>query len=158
MLKRTLSAFVLVALFAGLALAADPIKVDLQSVKLKPKHEGTSADLLGYNEGESKIFFYVAGTATATVKIPEDGDYTLTIEASCDEAMNEKAKIMIKAGGTVVEKSFELKQTDAKEYTFPAKMKKGEQKIEIEFLNDLYKEGEYDMNFYIHAIKVEAKK
>jgi hypothetical protein len=158
MFRRTVYAAVALALMVGLVAAAEPIKVALKDFKMKPKNEGTSEELIGYNEGEGKLFYYVHGTGTAEVMIPEDGEYTLTIEASCDEANKEKAKIKVMLGEEVVAKEFELKQVEAKEYTFTAKAKKGAQKLTIEFLNDLFKEGEYDLNLYVHAVKLEKKK
>ncbi len=158
MIGRSVCAFTVLALAVGLVAAAEPIKVALKDFKMKPKNEGTSAELMGYNESEEKLFYYVAGTGTAEVKVPEDGEYTLTIEASCDEANKEKAKIKVMIGEEVVAKEFELKQVEAKAYEFTAKLKKGDTKLSIEFLNDLFKEGEYDMNLYVHSVKVEKKK
>lgn len=160
MIRRTLYAVAALGLMIGLVAAApvEAIKVALKDFKFKPKNEGSPMELLGHNEGESKLYFYIHGTATAEVKIPEDGEYTLTIEASCDEANKEKAKIKVLIGEEVVTKEFELKHVEAKEYTFTAKLKKGSPKLSIEFLNDLFKEGEYDMNLYVHAVKLEKKK
>jgi hypothetical protein len=158
MLRRVVCAAVVAALTVGVAYAAEPIKVPLKDFKMKPKNDGTPEDLIGYNEGEEKLFFYVHGTGTAEVKIPDDGEYTLTVEASCDEAKGEKAKIKITIGETEVAKEFELKATEAKEYPFTAKLKKGEQKLVIEFLNDEFMEGEFDRNLYVHAVKLEKKK
>jgi hypothetical protein len=158
MIRRILYAGAALVVVVGLVAAAEPIKIALKDFKLKPKNEGTSEELMGFNEGEDKLFYYVAGTGTAEVKVPEDGEYTLTIEASCDEANKEKAKIKVMIGEEVVAKEFELKQTDAKAYEFTTKLKKGSPKLTIEFLNDLFKEGEYDMNLYVHSVKLEKKK
>jgi hypothetical protein len=158
MMRRVVCAAVVAALAVGVAAAAEPIQVDLKSFKFKVKNEGTPDDLLGYNEGEGKLFFYVHGTGTAEVKVPEDGEYTITVEASCDEANKMKAKIKLTVGETVVAKEFELKEVGAKEYPFPAKLKKGTAKLAIEFLNDEFKDGEYDLNLYVHAVKIEKKK
>ncbi|HET6576522.1 MAG TPA: carbohydrate-binding domain-containing protein [Fimbriiglobus sp.] len=157
MLRRAVCATVVVALAVGVA-AAEPIKLDLKEFKFKVKNEGTPEDLLGYNEGESKLFFYVHGTGTAAVQVPEDGEYTITIEASCDEANKMKAKIKVTVDETVVAKEFALKAVEAKEYPFAAKLKKGTRKLAIEFLNDEFKEGEYDLNLYVHSVKLEKKK
>lgn len=155
MLRRLLCA---AALFTavGVAVAADAIKPDLKDFKCKAKFEGEN--LVGYNDAESKLYFYTFGTATTDVKIPADGEYTITIEASCDEAQNEKAKLKLSVGDEVVAKEFELKQLGAKEYTFTAKLKKGDTKLVIEFLNDSFKENEYDRNLYVHMVKLEPKK
>jgi hypothetical protein len=89
--------------------------------------------------------------------VPEDGEYTVTIEMSCDEAKGEKARIKLKVGGEVLKDKFDLTQEAAKEYPFTAKLKKGDAKLEIEFLNDKYKENEYDLNLYVHAITIKKK-
>jgi hypothetical protein len=154
--RRLLCAAVFFAA-VGVTIAAEPIKLDLKDFKCKAKSE-TAATLVGYNDAEGKIFFYTFGTATAEVKVPDDGEYTITIEASCDEAQNEKAKFKLTVGDEVVAKDFLLKETSAKEYPFTAKLKKGTTKLVIEFLNDVYKENEYDRNLYVHAVKLEAKK
>jgi len=161
MFRRCVYAVALTALTVGLLVAAttaEAIKVPLKDFKFKPKNEGSPEELLGYNEGEGKLFFYIHGTGTAEVKIPEDGEYTLTIEASCDEANKEKAKIKVMIGEEVVTKEFELKQVEPKSYDFSTKVKKGTHKLSIEFLNDLFKEGEYDLNLYVHSVKLEKKK
>ncbi|HVK16559.1 MAG TPA: carbohydrate-binding domain-containing protein [Fimbriiglobus sp.] len=158
MLRRVVCAAVVAALAVGVAAAAEPIKVELKDFKFKVKNEGTPDDLLGHNEGESKLFFYVHGTGTAEVKVPEDGEYTITIEASCDEANKMLAKIKVAVDEEVVAKEFALKEATAKEYPFTAKLKKGTPKLSIEFLNDEFKEGEYDLNLYVHSVKIEKKK
>ena len=158
MLRQVLCAAVVAALAVGVAAAAEPIKVELKDFKMMPKNEGTPAELIGYNEGEGKLFYYVHGTGTAEVKVPEDGEYTITIEASCDEANKMLAKIKVSVDETVVAKEFALKEATAKEYPFTAKLKKGTPKLAIEFLNDEFKEGEYDLNLYLHSVKLEKKK
>jgi len=60
----------------------DAIKLDLKSGKYKPAFEG-GGDLVGYNEGEEKAFFYTNGQVTLTGKVPAAGEYTITINASC---------------------------------------------------------------------------
>jgi hypothetical protein len=157
MRTRVLGALVVLAAAVGVAAAAEPIKLKLDDFKMKPTFEG-GEQLIGHNTDEGKLFFYVNGTATAEVKVPEDGEYTVTVEASCDEAEKEKAKFKLTVGDVEVHKSFELTATEAKEYPFTAKLKKGDAKLVIEFLNDAYKENEYDRNLYVHAVKLEKKK
>ena len=144
------------ALFAvgTLAVAAEPTEIKLKDFKVKAKNEGAGADLYGVNEGEGKIFMYVLATATAEFEVKEDGAVKFAIEASGDMGKG-KAKFKLSIGGKEIEKEFELKQNEAKTYEFKADLKKGKQKIEIEFLNDDYKEGEYDCNLYIHSVKWE---
>ena len=44
-----------------------------------------------------------------------------------------------------------------KKYSFTAKLAGGKQKLEIAFLNDAYKENEYDRNFFLHAVQIRKK-
>ncbi len=49
--------------------------------------------------------------------------------------------------------------TDAKDYVVKAPgLKAGEHKIAIEFLNDVYKENEYDLNLYVHSVTLQPAK
>jgi Ca-dependent carbohydrate-binding module xylan-binding len=157
-MSRTLGSAVLFGgLCLGVAVAADPIKLELKDFKWKCKFD--SGDTLGgFEEGEGKLFFYTFGTQTATVKIPEDGEYTITVEASCNPAEKEMAKFKLTVGDVEVAKEHSLTQEEAKSYELTAKLKKGEAKLVIEFLNDKFKEGEYDLNLYIHGVKIEQKK
>lgn len=154
--RRLACAAVLLAA-AGLAVAAEPIKLDLKDFKCKSKFE-SSEPLVGYNDAEGKLYFYTFGTATADVKVPADGEYTVTVEASCDDAQNEKAKFKLTVGDEVVAKEFTLKDLREQKYPFPAKLKKGDAKLVIEFLNDKYKENEYDLNLYVYSVTIEPKK
>lgn len=152
---RTLT---LLALFAGVSLAADPIKVELKEIKVK----AATDELGGLNEGDGKLFLYTNGTMTAEVKMPDDGEFTLKIEMSCDEAKVDgkvvRPQVKISVGDTVVKDKFDLTGAETTEYKFDVKLKKGTQKIVIEYLNDTFKENEYDSNLYLHSFKVEEKK
>lgn len=156
-----MSRFVLVAvlgLACGAASAADAVKVPpLGDFKWKCKFDG-GAELGGYDTGEERFFFYSFGTATADVTIPEDGEYTFTVEASCSEAEKELAKFKVTCGETVVAKEHACKKEEKTKYTLTAKLKKGKQALVIEFLNDKFKEGEYDLNLFVYSVTVEPKK
>lgn len=154
MVRQLGLAAVALCLAVGAVLAADPIKVDLKTVKFDPDN----SELFGHSESDSRLFFYTAGKATFEVELPADGEYTLVVEASCDEAQNEKAKIKVSVGDEVVKDGFELTATDAKEYKFDAKLKKGKHKLSVAFLNDAYKENEFDRNLYVQSIRIETKK
>jgi hypothetical protein len=157
MLKTFWVGAVVLLAVAGTAVAADVITVELKDMKCKPADGITFAEGVQYVENESKIAFYTNGTATGQIKVPEDGEYTITIEMSCDEAQGEKAKMKLTVGGTVVKDKFDLTQTDAKKYPFTATLKKGDAKLVVEFLNDKYKENEYDLNLYVHSITIKKK-
>ena len=152
-MSKFVAAVLVGCLAAGVAFAADAIKIELKDFKYE-----SPSETVGYKESDSKIFFYANGKAFQTVSIPEDGEYTLTIDASCDEALGMKAKMGIKVGDVVVDKSFELKSWEQKLYTFTVMLKKGSPKLELEFLNDIYKENEYDLNLYVHGVKLVPKK
>jgi hypothetical protein len=135
--------------------AAEPTEIKLKDFTVKAKVATAPADLYGYNEGEGKIFMYVLATATAEFEVKEDGAVKFQIEASGDMGSKTRAQFKLTIGGKEVEKAFELKQNEAKSYEFKVELKKGKNKIEIEFLNDDYKESEYDCNLYIHSVKFE---
>jgi hypothetical protein len=154
---RTFWVGAVVVACSGIAVAADAITVALKDMKCKPAEGVKSSDGVKYLEGESKIAFYTNGSATADISVPEDGEYTLLIEMSCDEAQGEKAQVKVTVDSAVLKDKFDLTQAAAKEYPFAAKLKKGDAKLVIEFLNDKYKENEYDLNLYVHAITIKKK-
>ena len=142
---------------AGL-IAADAVTVPpLKDFKWKAAFDG--ADTLGgYDENDGRFFFYTNGTATGEVTIPEDGEYTITVEVGCTEAQKEFAKFKVTCGETMVAKDHACTTEEKKKYTFAAKLKKGKQPLAVEFLNDAYKENEYDRNLYLYAVTIEPKK
>lgn len=140
----------------GTAADTDPIPVELKAFKFKVKED--KANLFGFNEGEDKLFFYTNGEAEATVKVPADGEYEIVIKASCDSALNERAKFKVKIDGGEVGKETLLTADEAKEYKLPAKLKTGDCKLVIEFTNDAYKENEYDRNLYVHLVTLKRAK
>jgi hypothetical protein len=154
MVKKMLGLSALLVL-TGLAIAAEPIKVDLKAAKWK---SSSGADLGGYDENDNRFFMYTNGVCEVEVVIPADGEYTITVEASCTAAEKEMAKYKLSAGDDVIAKEVALKAEEAKEYASTGKLKKGKVKLTVEFLNDKYKDGEYDLNLFVHSIKIEAKK
>ncbi|MFT3883061.1 MAG: carbohydrate-binding domain-containing protein [Gemmatales bacterium] len=134
----------------------DAIKLDIKAGKFKAEFEGTK-DLIGYNDNDEKAFFYVNGSVELAAKVPSAGEYTITINASCQAALKENAKINISVDGKEIAKDFTLTTEDPKDYTFTAKFKEGEGKVTITYTNDVYKENEYDRNFYLHAVTLKKK-
>ena len=157
MSRRLFLAAVALVCCWGTTLAADDVKVDLKAFKWKAAFEGET-QLGGYDDGENRFFFYTNGTATGDVTIPDDGEYTLTVEAACSEAQKEFAKFKLSVGDVVVAKEHACTAEESKKYTFTAKLKKGKQPLVIGFLNDVFKEGEYDRNLFVYSIKIEKKK
>ncbi|MBV8878443.1 MAG: hypothetical protein JO332_00630 [Planctomycetaceae bacterium] len=130
-----------------------PIKADVSTIKFKAE----PAELFGWDDGESRAFFYANGFGEVAVSVPEDGDYEIVISASCQAAKGENAKFKLKVDGAQVGPETQLKSEDAKDYPFTTALKAGERKIGTEFTNDVYKEGEYDLNFFLNGVKVVRK-
>jgi hypothetical protein len=134
---------------------AKPAPVDAKPVTLdltKFKAPSENAELFGWNDGDGKLFYYTAGTIELTANIAADGDYEAVVTASCDEAKGEKAKWTLSVDGQVAGGEQACTSADAKEYRVKVALKAGERKIGLKFLNDLFKEGEYDLNFYVHGV------
>lgn len=147
----------LVSLNQGIVGAeTEKISVELKTFKFKVKEDQSS--LFGLNEDEGKLFYYANGIAEATIKVPADGEYEVVVKASCDSAQNERAKFKVAIGGEAVGKETLLTADEAKEYKLTAKLKAGEHKLSVEFTNDVYKENEYDRNFYVHAVTLRKEK
>jgi hypothetical protein len=132
------------------------IEVDLKKVKWKVPE--SIKDLFGYDELQKRLYFYANGSAEFLFKVPADAKYEIVVSASGTRAEKDLAKFKIACDAKAVGKETELKEEAEKEYTFPANLKVGEHKLAIEFTNDLYKEGEYDRNLFIHGIAVKKAK
>ena len=152
-----LTAVAVVVAGVGFAVAADAISVELKDFKLKSDYANND-DGVTLNEGDGKIQFHSNGTAIATIKVSEAGEYDILIEASCDAAEKKNATMTVKVDDIVVKENLELPTVDAKMYTFTTKLKKGDVKLSIAFTNDVYKENEFDRNMYVHKVKVDPKK
>ena len=114
------------------AIDRTPIKADVSKIKFLSE----SSELFGF----------------------DDGEYEVVVTASCTAAKGENAKFKLKVDGEQVGSETQLKSEDAKDYAFTAALKAGDRKIATEFTNDLYKEGEYDLNFYLNGLKLVRTK
>lgn len=152
-----MSLLVVLVSLVTMPVSEDAIKLDLKAAKYKAAFEGGS-ELVGYNEGDEKAFFYTNGEVTLTAKVPATGEYTIVISASCQAALKENAKFNLNVDGKEISKDFTLKTEDQKDYEFTGKFKEGENKLVIAYTNDVYKENEYDRNFYLHSVTLKAKK
>jgi endo-alpha-1,4-polygalactosaminidase (GH114 family) len=153
-MSRWYIAPVLALVLGVVAIAAEPTKLDLADFKLTPAAK-VADDLVKYEN--DAISFYANGTATAKLTVPADGDYVIIVDASCQAALKENAKFTLKVGDMVVKEKFELTTEDKKEYKFDAKLTKGETTLSIAYVNDVYKEGEYDRNLFVQGVRVEKK-
>ena len=154
MLRRC-AGFAILLCLVTTALAAEAIKLDLADFKFAPDAKGTD-ELLKHEDG--KLSFFANGSATVKLTVPADGEYTIVVDASCTDAMKQKAKFTLKIGDTAVKENFELSTEDQKEYKFPAKLTKGQTTLSIRFTNDAYKENEYDRNLFVHGVWIEKEK
>src|SRR5262245_22914229 len=111
------------------AAESDPITVPLKSFKFKST-AGTES-LFGFSEDENRLFYYTNGAGEAVVKIPADGEYEITVKASCDPAQNERAKFKVSLDGKPVAKETLLTADDAKEYKLTASAMSGDRKLVI---------------------------
>lgn len=135
--------------------AATPVAADLS----KFTGPTENAELFGYDDSAGRIFLYSGGAIVVPVKLTGDGDYELAINAACDEADGQKAKFSVTINGQAVGDVVTCTTTDAKEYVIKAAgLKAGDHKIAITFLNDIYKENEYDLNFYVHGVALRPAK
>lgn len=113
--------------------------------------------LVGYDVGQGRLFWYINARAESKVKIAQEGEYTLVILASCTPGDGELAKFRLSVDDREIGEETELKSEEAEEYKFTVKLKAGTHTLAIEFTNDKYKEGEYDLNFFVHEITLKAK-
>lgn len=156
-MKTLFSSLFAACLLAASAQAADDVKLKLADAKFK-LGQGTSSDLVGHNDGEGKIFYYAPGTAEWTFKLPDDGKFDILVSASCDPAQNVNANFKLAIDGKDVGEEVKLTTEGEKEYKLETKLAPGEHKLSITFTNDVYKEGEYDRNLYIHSVTLKVKK
>jgi hypothetical protein len=151
---------VAVLIFASLGVRAssegDAVSIELKAFNFKVPE--AKKGLFGLNEDEGKLFFYTNGTAEASFKLPKDGDYEIVIKASGDPAQNERAKFKLLVDGKEFGKETVLTADDAKEYTLTGSLKAGEHKLSVEYTNDVFKENDYDRNFYLHGVTVKPAK
>jgi hypothetical protein len=131
------------------------ITVDLRAFKFKVRAE--IVDLFGYDDGEQRLFYYTAGAGETTIKLPADGEYEITVRASCDPALGERAKFKLALDGEPVGIETLLTDDDRKDYRLTATAKAGERTLSIAFTNDVYKEGEYDRNLFVYGVTLKRK-
>jgi hypothetical protein len=112
----------------------------------------------GYDDGNERMFFYANGCAEARIKVAADGDYEITVKAGCDEAEKEFARFRIRVDGQAASGEVPLSGVDPKDYKVPVRLAAGDRKLGIEFTNDLWKEGEYDRNLFIHGVSLKRVK
>ena len=118
-----------------------------------------AAELFGFEDHEGRIFLFTAGTIVLPLTVSVDGDYEIVIKGACDEADGQKAKFTVALNGQALGDEITCTVVESKEYVVKAPgLKAGDHKIDVTFLNDLYKENEYDLNFYVHGVTLRPVK
>jgi hypothetical protein len=133
-----------------------PVVVDLN--KFEGVGEFKDSGHFGYDDGNERMFFHANGCAEARIKIAADGEYELTVKAGCDEAEKEFARFRVRVDGQAASGEVALSGVDPKDYRVPLKLAAGDRKLGIEFTNDLWKEGEYDRNLFVHGVSLKRVK
>lgn len=135
--------------------APKPVTLDLSRFSGPTEN----AELFGYDDSNSRIFLYSSGAVVVPLTLAGDGDYEIVVSAACDEADGQLAKFTVALNGQAVGDEITCTTTDAKDYVIKAAgLKAGDHQVTLTFLNDLYKEGEYDLNFYVHGVTLRPAK
>ena len=127
------------------------IRLPLKGFKFKVPEDKT--ELFAFDEDGERLCFYTDGTAEAKFNIESDGDYDLLLSLSGDSAMNTRPKFKLAIDDKEVGKEMSLKSDDIKEYKLTIPLKHGKHVLSVTFTNDMYKDGEYDSNLYLHGAK-----
>lgn len=144
---------------APVAAAARPAPAPLTVDLTKCVGPTESAANFGYDENLSRLFLLSNGAITLPLTLSGAGDYEIAITAACDEAMGMKAKFSVTIDDQIIAAEVTETTTEPKEYVVKAPgLKAGAHKLAIAFLNDMYKENEYDLNLYVHGVKLRPAK
>ncbi len=98
------------------------------------------------------------GLVEASVKVPEDGEYQVTVTCSGDAAKNELPKFKLHVDGKGVGAETALATAEAKPYAFTVALKAGTCKVGIEFTNDYYEENVEDRNLRLEGVELKRVK
>jgi len=136
--------------------------VDLTRPHVKRK-EGKTLKGTGSAKLNDKGFFDLSsrGTVFAEFDFPFDGEYTLRVRATADQAGPELAKMGLNFKGKQIE-VFELtRHREAAFFETRLKVDKGRHHVAAEFLNDYYNPKaedpeQRDRNLAVHLIEVEG--
>jgi hypothetical protein len=126
-----------------------PIVVDLRKVKW-----GQEGDNFGWDDGEMRLHFWSNGSGEFTVRVPADGEYQIVVTATSQPALNEHAKFKVTADGRPVGVETTCTSEEARDYPLTAALLAGDRKISVSYTNDVYKENEYDRNFFLNGLKL----
>jgi len=130
---------------------SDEISLPLKDFKFKIPQE--QADLFVFDEDAQRLCFYTNGAAEAKFGIESEGEYDLVLSLAGDSAMDVRPKFKLAIDDKEVGKETSLKSDDIKDYKLTIPLKHGKHVLSLTFTNDMYKDGEYDSNLYLHGAK-----
>ena len=129
----------------------------------KPRFE---KKILGYKfkatkgTGNEQALHYLATNATISypLKVPVAGKYVVSVLAGATKAGREDARMTVAIDGkTFAIKSVSADKEDPKNYKTTVKLKKGEQRLEISFINDYFEPAVgLDRNLYVHEANLRG--
>jgi murein L,D-transpeptidase YafK len=129
-----------------------PIAADLAAWQSDEKAQSD------YEFDQARRHLWANGQTWGTVKIAADGEYEIVVTAAGQAALDELPKFKLLADDKLVGAETTLTSEDPTAYTFKATLKAGDRKIAVEFTNDVYKEGEYDRNLFVHGVVLRRVK
>ncbi len=97
------------------------------------------------------------GTVSLKMNVPDSGKYDIQVRAFGDQAGNEPVRMSFGANGRTFGKK-KVRATDEKheDLKFEARLRKGENQLEVSFLNDFYEKGVGDRNLHLVHIVVKG--
>jgi hypothetical protein len=132
------------------------IRSPLKDFKFKVPED--RAELFVFDEDNERLCFYTNGAAEAKFEVPSDGDFDLVLSLAGDSAMNTFPKFKLTVDDKEVGKETSLKSDDIKDYKIALPLKHGKHALSVAFTNDMYQDGEYDSNLYLHGAKLVPHK
>ena len=107
-----------------------------------------------FSARSSRLTLASSGTVTLQADLPFGGLYTLTLQASGDQAGDQPVKIEVKSGR--VKKTVDIPADKPTEYSVQFRLGRGTRKIDISFINDYYVANKADRNFHLHHLKLSG--
>lgn len=126
--------------------------------------EYSGGQLKGDGNGASQRTIASQGTAFWTEQLPWGGPYELKLTLSGDQAGDEPVQVAVLVDEKLIKKiNVPNERGDAKPYKLDLKLKKGEVKIGVRFLNDFYRPAEngkpqQDRNLHLHHVELTSSR
>ncbi len=126
--------------------------------------EYSGAQLQGDGNGQSQRTIASSGTAFWTEKLPWGGPFDLKLTLSGDQAGDEPVQVTVLVDEKPVKKiNVPNDRADPKPYKVELKLRKGEVKIGVKFMNDFYQAAEngqkqQDRNLHVHHVELTSSR